>query len=104
MKGEFLGVDMAPSGVQAEVRGSAHRLSHFFPHRYLSAVGLALYRLQPISVPGFAFSWLEVVAHRTLLPRMLAPGNGQGSALYEVGGDGSVRLEHSVGRDVRLGI
>ena len=56
--------------------------------RYLRSVGLAMYSLQPISVPGFAFCWLEMVAHRSFMPKMLAPGNGQGSALYEVCGHG----------------
>ena len=52
--------------------------------RYLKAICLALYTVQPISVPGFAFSWLEIIAHRTLVPRMLLAPQGQGSALYEV--------------------
>ena len=44
-----------------------------------------MYNIQPISVPGFAFSWLEIVAHRTFMPRMLLAPHGQGSVLYEVG-------------------
>ena len=62
-------------------------LPHTNPHfRYLKTLGLALYNLQPISTPGFAFCWLEMVAHRTFMPRMLGAPGGQGGALYEVRG------------------
>lgn len=53
--------------------------------RLLRCLALALHALQPISVPGFAFAWLELVAHRALMPRLLAPQAApQGAALYEV--------------------
>lgn len=38
-------------------------------------MGTALFQVQPIRVPGFAFAWLELVGHRRLMPPMLlAPG------------------------------
>eukprot|EP00798_Chlamydomonas_sp_ICE-L_P003954 gene3954-14033_t len=52
-------------------------------NRYLQAIGLALYDLQPISVPGFAFSWVELIAHRHLMPKLLASPQTQGWALFE---------------------
>lgn len=39
--------------------------------RCLRAVAVALHQLQPLAAPGFAFCWLEALAHRALMPRLL---------------------------------
>uniref|UniRef100_A0A7R9VR39 CCR4-Not complex component Not1 C-terminal domain-containing protein n=1 Tax=Chlamydomonas euryale TaxID=1486919 RepID=A0A7R9VR39_9CHLO len=49
--------------------------------RCLHAVGVALHRLQPVSVPAFAFAWLELISHRSFVPRVLS-AYGQGWVLY----------------------
>ena len=38
---------------------------------FLVAIAAALQALQPLRVPGFAFSWLELVSHRQLMPKLL---------------------------------
>ncbi|KAG1667787.1 hypothetical protein FOA52_010824 [Chlamydomonas sp. UWO 241] len=48
--------------------------------RCLQAVGLALHQLQPVSVPAFAFAWLELIGHRAFAPRIVCVP--QGSLLY----------------------
>ncbi|XP_028804636.1 CCR4-NOT transcription complex subunit 1 isoform X2 [Neltuma alba] len=42
----------------------------------LTAFANAFHALQPINVPGFSFVWLELISHRSFLPKMLT-GNGQ---------------------------
>lgn len=37
----------------------------------LSAFGAALHALNPTRLPGFAFSWLELVSHRMFMPKLL---------------------------------
>ncbi|KAI9263360.1 CCR4-Not complex component, Not1-domain-containing protein [Phascolomyces articulosus] len=34
-----------------------------------------LYTLQPSTFPGFAFSWLQLISHRTFMPQLLAIGD-----------------------------
>lgn len=50
--------------------------------RYLRACGMALYALQPLSVPGFAFAWLELVSHRAFMPRVLTAPLASGWPLF----------------------
>jgi CCR4-NOT transcription complex subunit 1 len=51
--------------------------------RYLRCIGLALLMVQPASVPGFAYAYLEMASHRVFMPKLLtAPGNA-GWPLYE---------------------
>ncbi len=50
--------------------------------RYLRACGAALHALQPLSVPSFAFAWLELVAHRAFMPRMLTAPLAAGWPLF----------------------
>jgi CCR4-NOT transcription complex subunit 1 len=53
-------------------------------YRLLKAIGVALYSLQPISVPGFAYAYVEAISHRSLMPRLLlSPPGSQGVALFE---------------------
>ncbi|XP_039684486.1 CCR4-NOT transcription complex subunit 1 isoform X2 [Medicago truncatula] len=42
----------------------------------LTAFANAFHALQPLKVPGFSFAWLELVSHRSFMPKMLT-GNGQ---------------------------
>ena len=35
-------------------------------------------RLQPLRVPGFAFAWLELMSHRSLMPKLLLAPNHKG--------------------------
>ncbi|KAK9910902.1 hypothetical protein M0R45_034838 [Rubus argutus] len=42
----------------------------------LTAFANAFHALQPLKVPTFSFAWLELVSHRSFMPKMLA-GNGQ---------------------------
>jgi len=42
---------------------------------YLATIVAALNALQPLRVPGFAFSWLELVSHRQFMPKLLISSN-----------------------------
>ncbi|KAE9600761.1 putative CCR4-Not complex component, Not1, CCR4-NOT transcription complex subunit 1, HEAT [Lupinus albus] len=42
----------------------------------LTAFANAFHALQPLKVPGFSFAWLELISHRSFMPKMLT-GNGQ---------------------------
>ncbi|XP_060964127.1 uncharacterized protein LOC133033427 isoform X2 [Cannabis sativa] len=42
----------------------------------LTAFANAFHALQPLKVPAFSFAWLELVSHRSFMPKMLT-GNGQ---------------------------
>ncbi|XP_027108902.2 uncharacterized protein [Coffea arabica] len=42
----------------------------------LTALANAFHALQPLKVPGFSFVWLELVSHRSFMPKLLA-GNAQ---------------------------
>ena len=53
------------------------------PPRYLRSIGLALLMLQPGSVPGFAYAYLEVLSHRCFMPRLLMAPGGAGWPLFE---------------------
>ncbi|KAI8333328.1 CCR4-Not complex component, Not1-domain-containing protein [Chlamydoabsidia padenii] len=43
----------------------------------------ALYTLQPLQFPGFAFSWLQLVSHRMLLPQLLGKSDRSGWKVYQ---------------------
>eukprot|EP00879_Flechtneria_rotunda_P010377 GHRR01010853.1.p1 GENE.GHRR01010853.1~~GHRR01010853.1.p1 ORF type:complete len:778 (+),score=325.49 GHRR01010853.1:1459-3792(+) len=51
--------------------------------RYLRSVGLALLIVQPASVPGFAYAYLEIISHRCFMPRLLNSPGGAGWPLFE---------------------
>jgi CCR4-NOT transcription complex subunit 1 len=53
------------------------------PPRYLRCLGLALLMLQPSSVPGFGYAYLEVLSHRCFMPRLLMAPGGAGWPLFE---------------------
>ncbi|KAL7203784.1 hypothetical protein ACSBR2_016943 [Camellia fascicularis] len=42
----------------------------------LTAFANAFHALQPLKVPGFSFAWLELVSHRSFMPKLLT-GNAQ---------------------------
>ncbi|CAL5398079.1 unnamed protein product [Camellia sinensis] len=42
----------------------------------LTAFANAFHALQPLKIPGFSFAWLELVSHRSFMPKLLA-GNAQ---------------------------
>ncbi|KAF7727748.1 hypothetical protein EC973_007207 [Apophysomyces ossiformis] len=43
----------------------------------------ALYTLQPARFPGFAFSWLQLVSHRALVPLLLVAKDNRGWSIYQ---------------------
>lgn len=51
--------------------------------KYLRCVSMALLMVQPGSVPGFAYAYLEVISHRCFMPRLLMAPNGSGWPMYE---------------------
>lgn len=53
------------------------------PPRYLRCLGLALLMLQPSSVPGFGYGYLEMLSHRCFMPRLLMAPGGAGWPLFE---------------------
>ncbi|KAK9824056.1 hypothetical protein WJX72_007392 [[Myrmecia] bisecta] len=44
----------------------------------LSALAVTFAGLQPLRVPGFAFSWLELISHRNFMPKLLLAPNHSG--------------------------
>ncbi|KNA22767.1 hypothetical protein SOVF_031520 isoform A [Spinacia oleracea] len=44
----------------------------------LSAFANAFHTLQPLKVPAFSFAWLELVSHRTFMPKLLAANSQKG--------------------------
>lgn len=42
----------------------------------------SLHAVQPLRVPGFAFAWLELVSHRSLMPKLLTAPNQRGWPMY----------------------
>ncbi|KAD3069237.1 hypothetical protein R6Q59_016720 [Mikania micrantha] len=42
----------------------------------LTALATSFHALQPLKVPAFSFVWLELVSHRSFMPKLLS-GNGQ---------------------------
>ncbi|KAI3865837.1 hypothetical protein MKX03_035790, partial [Papaver bracteatum] len=47
----------------------------------LAAFANTFHALQPLRVPGFSFAWLELVSHRSFMPKLLY-GNSQNTSLY----------------------
>lgn len=50
---------------------------------YLRLLALALLSLQPLSVPAFAFAYLEMLSHRSFMPRLLTAPTQAGWPLFE---------------------
>ncbi|XP_031484449.1 uncharacterized protein LOC116253657 isoform X2 [Nymphaea colorata] len=44
----------------------------------LTALANAFHALQPLKVPGFSFVWLELVSHRSFMPRLLMSNSPKG--------------------------
>ncbi|KAI8089351.1 CCR4-Not complex component, Not1-domain-containing protein [Halteromyces radiatus] len=53
-----------------------------FDSTVLTCFSDALYTLQPLHFPGFAFSWLQLVSHRVLLPQLLSTSDRRGWRIY----------------------
>jgi CCR4-NOT transcription complex subunit 1 len=51
--------------------------------RLLRLIGLTLLALQPTTVPGFAFAYLELLSHRSFMPRLLMAPQQGGWQLFE---------------------
>lgn len=49
---------------------------------YLHAISGFLFATRPLKVPSFAFPWLQLVADRRFMPRLLMPPNQQGWPAY----------------------
>ncbi|KAI7857086.1 CCR4-Not complex component, Not1-domain-containing protein [Circinella umbellata] len=49
-----------------------HSFSTLVHNGILRAYSDTLYTLQPTTFPGFAFSWLQLISHRTFMPQLLA--------------------------------
>ncbi|KAK7287009.1 hypothetical protein RJT34_22414 [Clitoria ternatea] len=56
--------------------GSLEPLTDGANLQILTAFANAFHALQPLKVPAFSFAWLELVSHRSFMPKMLT-GNGQ---------------------------
>ncbi|GFZ00664.1 transcription regulator [Actinidia rufa] len=48
----------------------------------LVAFANAFHALQPLKVPGFSFAWLELVSHRSFMPKIARWKRSEGLALY----------------------
>lgn len=70
----------SPDAANAVTPSSA--ADHVGQMRYLRACGVALHALQPLSVPGFAFGWLELISHRSFMPRVLTAPLASGWPLF----------------------
>ncbi|CAN6460845.1 unnamed protein product [Victoria cruziana] len=44
----------------------------------LTALANAFHALQPLKVPGFSFVWLELISHRSFMPRLLMSNSPKG--------------------------
>jgi CCR4-NOT transcription complex subunit 1 len=51
--------------------------------RYMRLLGSCLLSLQPLSVPSFAFAYLEAIAHRAFMPKLLLAPQQAGWPLFE---------------------
>jgi CCR4-NOT transcription complex subunit 1 len=49
----------------------------------LTAFGNALLALQPLQVPGWSFAWLELISHRTFMPKLLLSNPQKGWPLFQ---------------------
>lgn len=72
----------ALTGLMMEMHAPDASLDSSHP-QVLAAFASALLALQPIRVPGFAFSWLELTSHRCFLPRLLVDHNRRGWPLLQ---------------------
>lgn len=45
--------------------------------KILGALSYSINTLQPVYFPGFAFSWITLISHRLLMPKLLRDADGQ---------------------------
>ena len=72
----------ALTGLMMEMHAPDAALDSSHP-QVLASFASALLALQPLRIPGFAFSWLELVSHRCFLPRLLVDHNRRGWPLLQ---------------------
>ncbi|CAH9118024.1 unnamed protein product [Cuscuta europaea] len=49
----------------------------------LTALANAFHALQPLKVPGFSFAWLELVSHRSFMPKLLTANAQKGWPYFQ---------------------
>ncbi|XP_024374833.1 uncharacterized protein [Physcomitrium patens] len=49
----------------------------------LQAFANAFLALQPLEIPGFSFAWLELISHRTFMPKLLLSNSQKGWAPFQ---------------------
>jgi len=69
------------SSLLANVASMDQHLGPAYP-RILLAIGDTLSGLQPSYFPGFAFSWVALISHRLLMPRLLEMKDSDGQAAF----------------------
>eukprot|EP00218_Dolichomastix_sp_CCMP3274_P016752 CAMPEP_0170132442 /NCGR_PEP_ID=MMETSP0033_2-20121228/245_1 /TAXON_ID=195969 /ORGANISM="Dolichomastix tenuilepis, Strain CCMP3274" /LENGTH=2427 /DNA_ID=CAMNT_0010367803 /DNA_START=38 /DNA_END=7318 /DNA_ORIENTATION=- len=69
-------------GWLTDLHSRDHALDSSNP-QVLAMIGQALLAVQPLRVPGFAFAWLELVAHKCFMPRLLMDHGQKGWPLLQ---------------------
>ncbi|CAN0456980.1 unnamed protein product, partial [Ectocarpus sp. 8 AP-2014] len=73
--------------------------------KVLAAFTSAFHALQPAVCPGFAFSWLELVSHRSFMPKLLLVKQNKGwSYMHRLLIDLLIFMEPHLRRCVRFGV
>ncbi|KAH6817786.1 transcription regulator [Perilla frutescens var. frutescens] len=49
----------------------------------LTALANAFHAIQPLKVPGFSFAWLELVSHRSFMPKLLTVNTQKGWSYFQ---------------------
>jgi len=52
-------------------------------HQIFSAMSNTFHTLQPLHLPGFTFSWLELISHRLFMPKLLYAEKQKGWPYYQ---------------------
>jgi len=52
-------------------------------HQVFSAMSNTFHTLQPLHLPGFTFSWLELISHRLFMPKLLYAEKQKGWPYYQ---------------------
>uniref|UniRef100_A0A7I4E1I6 CCR4-Not complex component Not1 C-terminal domain-containing protein n=1 Tax=Physcomitrium patens TaxID=3218 RepID=A0A7I4E1I6_PHYPA len=52
-------------------------------YQVLQAFGYAFLTLRPLDVPGFSLAWLELISHRTFMPKLLLSNAQKGWSLFQ---------------------
>ncbi|XP_020701272.1 CCR4-NOT transcription complex subunit 1 isoform X2 [Dendrobium catenatum] len=49
----------------------------------LTSFANAFHALQPLKVPGFSFAWLELISHRSFMPKLLTTNSFKGGPFFQ---------------------